>query len=113
MIDDFNKKAMMADIIICALAQRPNQQLKARSLLALVNDTLGMERMVEIATMSQWRNVVIHIKEGRFLKIDHSGKQRTYCYTVKTLRQREKEVIARRTMLLPHKDDTVSVPPDI
>ena len=113
MTDSFTKEIMMADIIVCALAQRPNQQLKARNVLSLVNDTLGMTRMLEIAPMGKWRNVIIHLKDSHFLKIAHSSKQRTYCYTVKTLEQREKEVIARRTMVLPHKDDTISVPPDV
>lgn len=113
MTDDFTKDRMMVDIIVCALAQRPNQPLKACNVLKLVHDTLGMERMIEIASMGKWRNVMTHLKESRFLKMDHSSKPRTYCYTVKTLHQREKEMIARRTMLLPHKDDTVSVPPDV
>ena len=107
------KESLMEDIIVCAMSQRKNHQLKARSVLKLVSDSIGNERMTMIAPMSKWRNVMIHLKDSRFVKIDHSSRRRTYCYTVKTLEQREKEVIARRTMVLPHKDDTVSTPTDI
>tara|TARA_R100000152_G_C6682766_1_gene116234 strand:- start:138 stop:506 length:369 start_codon:yes stop_codon:yes gene_type:complete len=108
----FTKEEWMADLIVCALAQRPNQALKGHVVLRLLKDSIGAERMNEIASMGKWRSVLANMRETRIVKID-GNRKRTYCYTVKTLQQREKEVIARRTMVLPHKDDTIPTPPDI
>tara|TARA_R110002020_G_scaffold449822_1_gene663164 strand:- start:2569 stop:2910 length:342 start_codon:yes stop_codon:yes gene_type:complete len=113
MTDEITKEEWMTDLIICALAQRPNQALKGHGVLRLLKDSIGELRMVKIAPMGKWRNVLALMNETRTVKIDGGKRRRTYCYTVKTLQQREKEVIARRTMVLPHKDDTISTPPDI
>ena len=112
MTDEITKEEWMADLIVCALVQRPNQALKGRHVLKLLRDSIGDERMLEIASMGKWRSVLAKMGETRTVKIDGT-KHRTYCYTVRTLQQREKEVIARRTMLLPHKDDTMPTPPGI
>ena len=113
MTNEITKEEWMADLIVCALAQRPNQALKGHAVLRLLKDSIGEQRVTEIAPMGKWRNVLALMKETRTVKIDDARRRRTYCYTVKTLRQREKEVIARRTMVLPHKDDTIPTPPDI